>query len=90
MEQNDLQPLMGDVVATVGTQPATDTWTVRMVVAALGLVSLAIVIGSIVLASNGSDPLPDSIQTLGATCVGALGALLASTRSMFTKNGGSS
>ena len=63
----------------------TDTWTVRLVVLALGLIAFSIVTGSVVLACIGKGPLPDSIQTLGATTVGALGALLASTRSTFTK-----
>ena len=81
-------PLDGLLATAIAPAPAdhtTDTWTVRLVVLALGLIAFAIVTGSVILACIGKGPLPDSIQTLGATTVGALGALLASTRSTFTK-----
>lgn len=61
------------------TTPPNDYWTVRAVVVALALVALATVVGTIVLATQGVD-VPEALQLLGASAVGALAALLASTR----------
>ena len=64
---------------------STDTWTVRLVVILLGCTALSIVIGSVVLALDGEAQLPDELLVLAGTAIGALGSLLASTRSTFTK-----
>lgn len=66
-------------------QPVTDTWTVRLVVIALAAVAAATVVGGVVLAAM-TKPVPSEIVALGSAAVGALSALLASTRSLFTKN----
>lgn len=72
----------GELSATV-EQPTTDTWTVRIVVLALAVIALAIVAGNVALQAADRGSLPESLNTLAATCVGALGALLASTRSLM-------
>lgn len=78
----------GELSAIV-EQPTTDTWTVRIVVFALATIALTIVAGNIVLQALDRGSLPESLNTLAATCVGALGALLASTRSLMHSRHGS-
>lgn len=74
--------VQGELSATV-EQPTTDTWTVRIVVLALAVVAFAVVAGNVVLQAVNRGALPESLNTLAATSVGALGALLASTRSLM-------
>lgn len=62
------------------TEVHTDTWVVRLVIIGLMCISLAVVIGAVWLTSVGKD-LPGEISTVGATAVGALAGVLASTRS---------
>ena len=54
----------------------TDKWIYRGVVAALGAVAMMTCAGYIVLSFYG-HPMPGEAATLGATALGALGALLA-------------
>jgi hypothetical protein len=68
------------VTELVSVEPVTDTWVVRLVVVALGLVALACVVGGLVLAGLGRQ-VPDTVIALGSASTGALAALLASTRS---------
>ncbi len=56
----------------------TDRTTVQMVVAFIGLSSLLIIGGLIVLAFQGRA-IPDQLSTLGGATIGALGSLLART-----------
>lgn len=64
--------------------PATDTWTVRIVVLALTAVVVIVIIGQIVLSLK-DRTLPDELLMLGGVAVGALGSLLAKTSSVASK-----
>jgi len=59
----------------------TDRWIYRIVVLALGFVSVASIGGAIYLSAKvttgGSVPIPDIMTALGAAAIGALAGLLA-------------
>lgn len=59
----------------------TSTRTVNLVVGFLGL-TLIVLVGGIILLSWQEKPIDDALKTLAATNLGALGALLVSTRSV--------
>lgn len=63
--------------------PMNDTKVVLFVIVALALVILSVIVGNVVaIAAYGPEAsLPESLNTIGATAVGALGAMLASTAS---------
>lgn len=63
----------------------TSRTTVLAVVVGLGLIALAVVVGGLVLAGL-DKPIPDSLVTIGASAAGALGGVLASTRSTLGPN----
>lgn len=54
----------------------TDQFTERLVVALLGLIGLAVVIGAVVVTVS-DRTLPGELWTLGGTAIGGLGAILA-------------
>jgi len=86
---NDLPPVQTEASQLVGAlvgdpAPATDTWTVRIVVMSLALIAFAVIIGQIYLTAVGRT-LPDTIIVIGSGSAGALGGLLASTRSTSAK-----
>lgn len=58
----------------------TSKTTVNMVVGLLGLALLACIGGAIALTATG-DKVPDQLWTIGSTALGALAAVLVSTRS---------
>lgn len=58
----------------------TNQRTITLVVAFLGAFGLLVVAGAIYLAST-SKQVPDPLWTLAGTAIGALGSLLASTKS---------
>jgi len=63
-------------LASIATPLQTDVWIYRMVVAALGLVVLIAISGSIYLANTQSG-VPDAVISLGSAAGGALAGLLA-------------
>jgi hypothetical protein len=74
---------MSDTPTPLPAEPVTDTWNVRLVIVALALVALASVLGGIVLAGM-EKAVPNELVAIGSSCVGALAAMLASTRSLRT------
>lgn len=50
------------------------------VVIVLGMIALAVVAGAIVLQATGNGPLPGEVLAIGAGAAGAVGGVLASTR----------
>lgn len=58
----------------------TDTFTIRLVVASLAIISLVAITGGLVL-SYTERSIPDAIIALGSACVGALSGILARTSS---------
>jgi hypothetical protein len=64
-------------------EPVTDTWNVRLVILALGVSPLVALVGSVVLAAMG-EPAPEMLKDVALLLGGALGAMLASTRSQRT------
>ena len=63
-------------IADLAMPLQTDVWIYRMVVAALGLVVLIGISGTIYLA-NTPNGVPDALISLGSAAVGALAGLLA-------------
>lgn len=63
-------------IADLAMPLQTDVWIYRMVVAALGLVVLIGISGTIYLA-NTANGVPDALISLGSAAVGALAGLLA-------------
>lgn len=64
----------------------TDTLTVRMVVALLGLLGFASVVGVVVLSAM-QIAVPDGIWSLGGSAVGALAAVLSRTTTTSEQKG---
>lgn len=58
--------------------PTTNTGLLRLVVIFLGLATLAVIIGSFVLAYQGTD-IPAALIGIGGTALGALGGILTNT-----------
>lgn len=66
---------------------STPKAVIMAVVIILGLIVLAVVGGAVILAVMGEKSLPGEIVTIGAGSAGALGGLLASTRTTETGDG---
>lgn len=67
-------------VPVAPSDAVTDTWSVRLVILFLGLAVLSCVVGGVVLAGMDKE-IPVTIVAIGSGAAGALGAMLASTRS---------
>ena len=63
-------------IANLATPLQSDVWIYRMVVAALSLVVLIAITGSIYLA-NSTNGVPPAVLALGSAAIGALAGLLA-------------
>ena len=66
----------GAIASLAATPLQSDVWIYRMVVAALSLVALVAIVGTIVLA-NTTTGVPDALISLGSASVGALAGLVA-------------
>ena len=71
--------------ANVGSPPANDTLTVRLVVVFIAMIVLSVIVGTVVLTLY-SKSMPDAVIALGGVGLGALGAMLASTASRSPKD----
>ena len=76
-------PITPLAVVEATSAPATDTWTVRAVVVALLIVALVGEVGTVYLIARDTDPASVGlVAQLPTVAVGALAAVLASTRSV--------
>ena len=77
----DARSVIQTAVTELNSPIGNDVWIYRAVVAILGVVLLATVLGGIWLAFNGHGDqtikLPDAIVAIGSAAVGALAGLLA-------------